>query len=56
MANQPLKKTTIITNPDQDDTRPLTVEEQRARLRQLIIQGICLGMQIALIEYARDVA
>ena len=39
MANQPLKKTTIITNPDQDDTRPLTVEEQRARLRQLIIQG-----------------
>ena len=39
MANQPLKKTTIITNPDQDDNRPLTVEEQRARLRQLIIQG-----------------
>ncbi|MCO6504877.1 MAG: RNA polymerase sigma factor RpoD [Snodgrassella sp.] len=39
MANQPLKKTTITTNPDQDDTRPLTVEEQRARLRQLIIQG-----------------
>lgn len=39
MANQPLKKTTMTTNPEQDDTRPLTVEEQRARLRQLIIQG-----------------
>ena len=24
---------------DQDDNRPLTVEEQRARLRQLIIMG-----------------
>ena len=39
MANSTPKKSTIDTSQEQDDTRPLTAEEQRARLRQLIIQG-----------------
>ncbi|WP_239352022.1 RNA polymerase sigma factor RpoD [Snodgrassella communis] len=39
MANSTSKKTTIGTSQEQDDSRPLTAEEQRARLRQLIIQG-----------------
>ncbi|MGE9548694.1 MULTISPECIES: RNA polymerase sigma factor RpoD [Snodgrassella] len=39
MANPTPKKTTIDSSKEQDDTRPLTAEEQRARLRQLIIQG-----------------
>lgn len=36
MANQ---HTDLIEQEEQDDNRPLTAEEQRARLRQLIIMG-----------------
>ncbi|MDF7675639.1 RNA polymerase sigma factor RpoD [Neisseriaceae bacterium ESL0693] len=39
MANQTSKRIGTETEQEQEDNRPLTVEEQRARLRQLIIQG-----------------
>ncbi|WP_066566831.1 RNA polymerase sigma factor RpoD [Snodgrassella sp. CFCC 13594] len=39
MANQNPKKTDYEADDDSADNRPLTIEEQRARLRQLIIIG-----------------
>lgn len=40
MSNQNIKHTEIeLENEEHDDVRPLTIEEQRARLKQLIIIG-----------------